>query len=396
MGNSLEGFSDKIEPPIGAQPITEKETERGHMIKMSNDKYDAASKEPSDIRFAVSSMQGWRATMEDTHILAPSLKISKNKARSQGSISKATVLLDHALFCVFDGHGGDFTSNYASKNFSRVLRDRPELEKYANLSDNERKEVPGIKLLKDALSGAFLDIDLELKNLFKRRIEMYGGNNMQMLSRGRNRNQSQDEGRDSNNTQRDSSADAPKPRILVDRSGSTAVMVLLTPDHIICCNAGDSRAILCRGKRALPLSFDHKPVSPTEIDRVKSAGGFVRYKRIDGDLAVSRGLGDFRFKMNEHVPYEKQKVSMVPDLIVCPRDPENDEFMVIGCDGIWDVINNQECANIVQGFMDEGESDLGSLCESMLTTCLEKNSKDNMTVCVVSLPACAMKFSSSS
>ncbi len=392
MGNSLEGFSETIEPPIGNQPVTKKETERGHMIKISHDKYDAASTEPSDIRFAVSSMQGWRATMEDTHILAPSLAIPKMKTNSSDKAPKTTVLMDHALFCVFDGHGGNFTSDYASKNFLRVFKHRPEWPKYVNLSLSERKEVPGIKLLKDALSGAFVDIDLELKNLYKRRIEMYGGNSSHMMARGCNKNY-QEDSRDSNNSSREMGADPPKPRIMVDRSGSTAVMVLLTPHHIICCNAGDSRAILYREKKALPLSFDHKPINPSEMNRVKQAGGFVRYKRIDGDLAVSRGLGDFRFKMNDDVSHENQKVSITPDLVVCPRS-QKDEFLVIGCDGIWDVMENQECAETVQSIIDSGEDDLGSLCETMLTTCLDKQSKDNMTICVVSLPACGMKLSS--
>ena len=391
MGNSLEGFSETVEPPIvGGEPITAKETERGHMYRISRDKYDAGG--ASDVKFAVSSMQGWRATMEDTHILSPALSVTiKQGQKSPESNPKTTDLMDHALFCVFDGHGGDFTPNYASKHFRRVLKDRPEWPKYVELSESERKEVPGLKLLKEALSGAFLDIDMELKNLFKKRIEIHGGSQSQHFSRGRNRleRQGHEDERDTNNTSRDMGR---KQKIMVERSGSTAVMVLLTPHHIICCNAGDSRAILCRDGKALPLSFDHKPSNPTEMNRVKEAGGFVRYKRVDGDLAVSRGLGDFRFKFNEGVEYRNQKVSIVPDLIVCPRDHDKDEFIVIGCDGIWDVMKNQDCAEVVQDFMDEGERDLGFLCENMLTTCLERQSKDNMTVCIVSLPACSMNM----
>ena len=391
MGNSLDGFSEKVEPPIVNKPLTDKDTERGYMTKMSSDKYAAGGGEPSDIRFAVSSMQGWRATMEDTHILASSLTISsKNKSENVSN-----VLMDHALFCVFDGHGGGFTSEYASKHFLRVFTDRPELSKYLDLTRSERKEVPGIKLLKAALTAAFLDIDTELKYLHKKRIEMYGRTNPAMMSRGRSRNKkkgtntSQDD-RDSNSTPRDGGPDV--QRIMVDRSGSTAVMVLLTPHHVICCNAGDSRAILCRDGDALPLSFDHKPSNPTEFNRVKESGGFVRYKRIDGDLAVSRGLGDFRFKLNDKVEYEKQKVSIVPELIVCPRDNAKDQFLVVGCDGIWDVMENQDCAEVVQSAMDDGEKDLGNLCEYMLDTCLERQSKDNMTICVISLPACTMEM----
>mmetsp|Transcript_11856 Transcript_11856/g.17785 ORF Transcript_11856/g.17785 Transcript_11856/m.17785 type:complete len:396 (+) Transcript_11856:46-1233(+) len=392
MGNSLEGISDKPEPPVGGAPITEKDTERGYMCKLNDDKY-AAGMEPSDIRFAVSSMQGWRATMEDTHILAPELKIP-----IQGKPSSHEVLTDHALFCVFDGHGGSFTSDYAGKHFLRYLTSRSEWKTYIALSTSDRKEVPGLKLVKAALSGAFFDIDIELKSLYKKRIEMYGGTHPSSTNRGRSRRQKKvqtvtDE-REPQSSQRQSSPQPPMPKIMVDRSGSTAVMVLLTPHHIICCNAGDSRAIVCKGGNALPLSFDHKPSNPTELNRVKEAGGFVRYRRVDGDLAVSRGLGDFRFKSNEEVDSKNQKVSIDPELVVCPRDSKKDQFLVLACDGIWDVMENQDCAEVVQSFMDEGQNDLGQLCEDMLDTCLRRNSKDNMTICVVSLPACSMAFES--
>ena len=383
MGNSLEGFIESAEPPINGEPVTTKDTERGYMCKISDDKYAAGTgTEPSAVVFAVSSMQGWRATMEDTHILAPSLRVPL----TMKSNSPDEVLADHALFCVFDGHGGNFTSDYSSKHFIRVFTSQPEWPKYLQLAHSDKKEVPGLKLLKAALTSAFLEIDSELKNLFKKRIEMYGGTNLAALARSRlgkepNASVTPDDERDSGNTTRG----RPVQRILVDRSGSTAVMVLLTPHHIICCNAGDSRAVLCREGNALPLSFDHKPSNPSELNRVKEAGGFVRFKRVDGDLAVSRGLGDFRFKMNESIECERQKVSNLPDIIVCPRDKERDQFIVLGCDGIWDVMTNQNCADTVNDLLAKGERDLGSLCEKMLDICLERQSKDNMTFCLVSL-----------
>lgn len=383
MGNSIDGFSDNVEPPIENSPITNKLTEKGYMSRIGGDKYDAGG-EPSDIRFAVSSMQGWRATMEDTHILSPSLNIPlKNKFK---------VLADHGLFCVFDGHGGNFTSDYASEHFLRVLTSRPELQSYVKMSLQERKEVPGLKLLKDALTGAFFDIDTELKLLYKKRINtnenvrMPTGDNLAIDGRQVVSDCLEDE-RDANDTRRDSSPQLVH-RILADRSGSTAVMVLLTPHHIICCNAGDSRAILFKGGQALPLSFDHKPNNPTEMNRVKEAGGFVKYKRVDGDLAVSRGLGDFRFKMNSGTIPEQQKVSVLPEIIVSVRNDDKDQFLVLGCDGIWDVMGNQDCAEMIKKMMDEGEDDLGKICEKMLDICLNRNSKDNMTLCVVTLPGC--------
>lgn len=382
MGNSLEGFSETNESSIGGAPITEKETERGYMMKTRDDRYSSTGSEASEVKFAVSSMQGWRATMEDTHILAPSLQIP-----TPGGYE---TLHDHALFSVFDGHGGNFTSDFAGDNFLRIFTQRPEWEAYLSMSASERREVPGVKLVKSALFGAFFDIDSELRTLYKKKIEMYGGSmSPHSMSRGRSKRKkvhAVEEERDSQSSSRQPSPRS-MPKVVVDRSGSTAVMVLLTPDHIICCNAGDSRAILCRDGGAMPLSFDHKPNSPSELSRVKDAGGFVRYRRVDGDLAVSRGLGDFRFKMNDAMDHTLQKVSIEPELIVCPRDDDNDQFLVLACDGIWDVMDNQECAEEIQNVMDSGESDMGNICENMLDTCLKRNSRDNMTICVVTLPS---------
>ncbi len=393
MGNTIEGYSGQDEAFEKLRvvnnkggPITTKDTETGHMSNVSEDKY-ATGVELSRVKFAVSSMQGHRATMEDTHIMAPSLTIPTNN-------SSDVSLHDHALFCVFDGHGGNFTSDYASEHFLRILMARDEWKKYMALDRSLRKEVPGIQELKSALAGAFVDTDNELKKIYTKRIEMYGSSPSN-LSRGRSRKQKKTEpaadARDNSESPRESSPDPLSPRLLVDRSGSTAVMILLTPSHIICCNAGDSRAILCREGTSLPLSFDHKPTHGRELNRVKDAGGFVKYKRVDGDLAVSRGLGDFRFKLNDSLPDKDQKVSPVPDILVYPRDDEKDQFIALACDGIWDVMENQECAETVQGFMTAGDQNLGALCENMLDTCLQRNSKDNMTMCVVTLPACTLK-----
>ncbi|KAF9614891.1 hypothetical protein IFM89_020988 [Coptis chinensis] len=75
--------------------------------------------------------------------------------------------------------------------------------------------------------------------------------------------------------------------------GSTAVVALLTLDKIIVANCGDSRAVLSRGGRAIPLSFDHKPDRPDELARIEAAGGRVIYlngARVQGILAMSRAL----------------------------------------------------------------------------------------------------------
>lgn len=300
-------------------PITEKETERG---------------QTNGSKSAVSSMQGWRLKMEDRHSLVGGLPVDG--------------LSGISLFGVYDGHGGSFTSDYMGDHFVDLFCKRKEVKSYASMASVDRDDVPGVSLLKSALTAAFLEVDEAIRAA--------------------------------------SSGDGK-----VDRSGSTSVVVVVTPKHIICANAGDSRACFRREGIAKPLSFDHKPNEPVELSRITNAGGYVRMKRVDGDLAVSRAVGDFQYKNRPNLSPELQKVTALPDIIVYPRDSAKDEFLVLACDGIWDVVSNQECVDMIQKILDEGEGDVGMACEEMLDCCLEKKSRDNMTVLICTFPAVKMK-----
>ncbi|CAN0484209.1 unnamed protein product, partial [Hapterophycus canaliculatus] len=68
-------------------------------------------------------------------------------------------------------------------------------------------------------------------------------------------------------------------------------------------------------------------------------------KRVDGDLAVSRALGDFQYK-DDHLPVEECKVSPAPETRSVPRSPK-DEFLIVACDGIWDVMSNEVSTLVV-------------------------------------------------
>lgn len=79
-------------------------------------------------------------------------------------------------------------------------------------------------------------------------------------------------------------------------AGCTATTLLITPTEIWCANAGDSRTVLSRSKKAVPLSEDHKPDDMEERKRIYAANGFVEDGRVNGMLALSRALGDFEYK----------------------------------------------------------------------------------------------------
>lgn len=79
-------------------------------------------------------------------------------------------------------------------------------------------------------------------------------------------------------------------------AGTTACVLLVTNDLIYCANVGDSRAVLCSDGKAIPLSYDHKPQNDEELARIEKSGHFVEDDRVDGNLALSRAIGDFQYK----------------------------------------------------------------------------------------------------
>ena len=88
-------------------------------------------------------------------------------------------------------------------------------------------------------------------------------------------------------------------------AGTTACVVLITTDSIYCANSGDSRAVLCSKKMAIPLSHDHKPQNTDEQARIENAGHFVEDDRVDGNLALSRAIGDFQYKDKQNLQPER-------------------------------------------------------------------------------------------
>jgi serine/threonine protein phosphatase PrpC len=177
------------------------------------------------------------------------------------------------------------------------------------------------------------------------------------------------------------------PPRLQDVSGSTAITALVTADKFHVANCGDSRAVLARGGGVFWGSEDHKPNDPEERGRIEKAGGTVSCKRVDGDLAVSRSLGDFSYKQSSSLPAEEQKVSADPVVTPLERNAAEDEFLILACDGIWDVMTNESCAAWIRDRLQQ-ESDLGRVCEALLDHCLGLNSRDNMSVAIVVFPAC--------
>lgn len=176
-----------------------------------------------------------------------------------------------------------------------------------------------------------------------------------------------------------------------DPSGCTAVAALITHDNkIYVANAGDSRSVIGIKGEVKPLSFDHKPTSDTERARISGAGGYIEFGRVNGNLALSRALGDFEFKKNYSLSPEAQIITANPD-ITCHEITEEDEFMVIACDGIWDCLSSQQVVDFVRYQVAEGK-ELTEIGEMMCDHCLAPDTTsgagigcDNMTVLIVAI-----------
>jgi serine/threonine protein phosphatase PrpC len=186
--------------------------------------------------------------------------------------------------------------------------------------------------------------------------------------------------------------------------GSTAVVTLLEcegspaegrPLRVVVANCGDSRAALCRAGVAVPLTEDHKPDDPIEKARIEAAGGFVAAvgpcQRIDGwGLNLSRALGDFHYKANDDLPHDQQKVVAVPDMRV-EEITDEDEFLFLGCDGVFELHSTQAAIDIARGALLEGKP-LQQVVEELVDACCSPNlmqtcghGSDNVSAMIVLL-----------
>ncbi|XP_020597478.1 protein phosphatase 2C 37-like [Phalaenopsis equestris] len=175
-----------------------------------------------------------------------------------------------------------------------------------------------------------------------------------------------------------------------DHVGSTAVVAVVSGEHIIVANCGDSRAVLCRNGSPVSLSDDHKPDRPDELRRIEDAGGRVIYwdgARVLGVLAMSRAIGD---------NYLKPFVISKPEVTVTTRG-EGDDCLILASDGLWDVVTNETACQIVRmvlrgsglpvGDPSRPSSDKACADAAMLLTklALARQSADNVSVVVVDL-----------
>lgn len=275
--------------------------------------------------YGVSAMQGWRISMEDAHAAILDLNAKFTTPQDQPTDPAKRM----AFFGVYDGHGGDKVALFAGENLHKIVAKQDSFEK----GDIEQ-----------ALKDGFLATDRAILE---------------------------------------------DPKYEEEVSGCTAAVSVISKHKIWVANAGDSRSVLGVKGRAKPLSFDHKPQNEGEKARISAAGGFVDFGRVNGNLALSRAIGDFEFKKSPELSPEQQIVTAYPDVTVHELT-DDDEFLVIACDGIWDCQSSQAVIEFVRRGI-AAKQDLYRICENMMDNCLASNSEtggvgcDNMTMVIIGL-----------
>ena len=143
-------------------------------------------------------------------------------------------------------------------------------------------------------------------------------------------------------------------------------------------NIGDSRAVLCSGTNGTALTIDHKPLNPIEKQRIINQGGNVYYDglewRVD-NLSLSRAFGDTSSKYTPPIPdFFIHKIS------------KNDKFIILACDGLWDVVDNQTAVNFVLHFCYDGNgkriNEKLNIAAKLVDFALSQGSTDNVSIII--------------
>ncbi|KAI6190710.1 PPM-type phosphatase domain-containing protein [Aphelenchoides bicaudatus] len=288
-----------------------------------------------DFKYVVASMQGWRTDMEDAH----QVKVG---------LSEHDVFKSWSFFAVFDGHAGSKVAMHSSEYLLEYLLDTQEFKELVeelsatggSVSEKARE------LITSGMKTGFLKLDEHL-------------------------------------SKEDDSGEK-------EKSGTTAVCAILSPEYIFFGNLGDSRGLLCRSASEFFATMDHKPYLEHERERIVKAGGTVMIQRVNGSLAVSRALGDFEYKSVPGLKATEQLVSPEPDVYVVKRDTSDDQFLVLACDGIYDVLENQELCQLLRSRLLVTD-DLKAVSNQILDFCLARGSRDNMTMVLVIFEAAPKK-----
>jgi serine/threonine protein phosphatase PrpC len=307
--------------------------------------------------------------MEDRTLVIQSLMLDPSHGYYKNEPKETLEELAMTTFAaVFDGHGGDECSNYLVDALPRHIRTHM-LSEQENLKNaveqsrlanrQEQTEDAASELMRTILKSAYLKTDKDFIT----------------------------------------AKNAPQ-------SGSTAATVLLFGRRLFAANVGDSRVVLCRGGgQCVELTSDHKPSRPDEAARVRAAGGFILHKRVMGELAITRAFGDKSFKMGIKAMLEDEAEELAggggtdnteQDLTapLVSAEPEiasmilshNDEFLLLACDGLFDVFRSQDAIALARQELIAHRGEPAEVARILSDQAIRvRRSRDNVSILIIVL-----------
>ncbi|KAI3336358.1 protein serine/threonine phosphatase 2C [Xylariaceae sp. AK1471] len=336
-----------------------------------------------------------RRTMEDTHAFlynflptpAPLLtqdsvdKTIKPTSSTEGSdtqserTSQDMIETDNGYFAIFDGHAGTFAADWCGKKLHLVLEDI--------IRRNPNAPIP------ELLDQTFTSVDAQLAEL---PVKNSGCTAAIAVLRWEDRVPSSSSATGSQaiapaaavasktsdlSKPKDSKSEDDGNTIAIPESTHARLKGTATRQRVLyTANVGDARIILCRAGKALRLSYDHKGSDENEGKRIANAGGLILNNRVNGVLAVTRALGD---------AYMKDLVTGHPYTTETVIQPEVDEFIIIACDGLWDVCSDQEAVDLIRD-----NSDPVAASKLLVDHALTRFSTDNLSCMIIRFDKAAL------
>ncbi|CAJ0583619.1 unnamed protein product, partial [Mesorhabditis spiculigera] len=243
-----------------------------------------------------------------------------------------------SIFAIFDGHGGQFVSDYLEANFAKSIRER--LQKFASKRRLSIWQAPGAKdPVEEAIITEVLKIDDAISGLDPQFTSM---------------------------------------------CGSTLISAIVEEKrYVTVVSVGDSRAVACTAEgKAWALSRDHKPIDPSERRFIEGAGGFVSctpedVERVQGILAVSRSFGDTYLK-------QLGVLTALPSTIRIDLKEKKLRYIIVATDGFWDVFSNEEAVKQASTYLrGSRRGTWHQVAQRLVNAALSRGSLDNVSVLVL-------------
>ena len=203
---------------------------------------------------------------------------------------------------------------------------------------------------------------------------------------------------------------------IIDRSGSCAIIVIIVDNKIYVANVGDSRGLLSKknGQEYIVITEDHKPNNEKEKKRIKENGGEVYqtqtpingidndllnnqillgpYRVLPGRLSVSRTIGDIEAKEIKFGGNPKVIIPY-PDIFIYDLNKDEIDFIILGCDGIYDQISSNEILDLAWMIFNNNDINnnsnihekCGIIVDLILKASMARKSFDNVTCVIISL-----------